>query len=272
MKRGQLLLLPLMLFVHLAVAGQEVTAVVSAVNDQTLMPQFGPQLTIENAYQIQTAAVKALLAGKTPDGFKAGLTSRPGQKKFAVTEAVAGVLPAASRLLEGRDGYVIEIGRYNKLMLELEIGFQISGRISRPITDVENLKQRVSAVYPLIELPDLGFQNMAVLLGSDIIANNVAARHYILGPAVVPGKIDLNSLSVQLFFDDELLVQGIGSDAMGDQWQALLWLINQSLANGWQIEPGQILITGALGRMVPAQNGQYTARFSGLGSIGLRVQ
>lgn len=272
MKRGKLLLLPLILFVQLAVAGQESAAVVSAVNEQALMPQFGQQLDVDAAYRIQTVAVKTLLAGKAPDGFKAGLTSKKGQEKFAVTEPVAGVLLSMSRMTASKRGYVIDSRQYNKPMMELEIGFQLTKRVTQPILGVGDLKKRVKAVYPLIELPDLGFQNMSALRGSDIIANNVAARHYILGPAVAPGVIDLNSLSVQLYRDGELLLQGLGSDAMGDQWQALMWLINQSLANGWQIEPGQILITGALGRMLPAQSGQYSARFSELGVIEWRVE
>jgi 2-keto-4-pentenoate hydratase len=59
---------------------------------------------------------------------------------------------------------------------------------------------------------------------------------------------------------------------MGDQWQALLWLVNQTIANGWEIAPGQVGITGALGKMLPVQPGTYRADFAELGTIVWRVQ
>ena len=159
-----------------------------------------------------------------------------------------------------------------RLMLELEIGFQFKETIARPISDVAVLKTLVKAIYPVIELPELGFEHMPDLLGTDIIANNVAARKYILGARAASLPADINVLPVKLYRNKQLILEGLGSDAMGDQWQALGWLINQSLANGWGIEPEQILITGALGKMLPARPGSYTAHFAEFGRIEWRVE
>lgn len=267
------LLLSLLVFVPVVDASEDVTQVVEAVNKQQLMPQFGDQLDVVTAYQVQTMAVKKLLADQRPDGFKAGLTSQASQEKFAVKQPVAGVLLADTKVtVNSEGGYVIQASNKSKMMLELEIGFQLKEAITRPINDMEVLKALVKAIYPVIELPDLGFQHMPSLLGTDIIANNVAARRYILGvqPAGLPA--DINVLPVKLYHNDQLILEGLGSDAMGDQWQALGWLINQSLANGWVIDPGQILITGALGKMLPAKAGNYKAHFAELGRIEWRVE
>jgi len=262
------LLLPLLLLGQLVFAGGEAVQVAEAVNNKQLMPQFGQQLDIAGAYHIQTLAVSQLLADRQPDGFKAGLTSTAGQKKFSVEHPVAGVLLAESQLAAaGEQGYVVQAGDYSKLMLELEIGFRLKEAITRPISDVATLKTMVETIHPVIEMPDLGFQQMEWLLATDIIANNVVARNYIVGAGVAGQSTDINTLSVKLYRDEQLLLEGLGSDAMGDQWRALGWLINQTLASGWTIEPGQILITGALGRMVPGKPGKYSARFSELGSI-----
>jgi 2-keto-4-pentenoate hydratase len=268
-----LLSLSLLVFVQLAFSDEDVTAVVSAVNTQQLMPQFGKQLDVETAYRLQTMAVTTLLAGQRPDGFKAGLTSKSGQEKFAVKQPVAGVLLAGTSMAaDSEDGYVIHARHDSRLMLELEIGFQLKEAVTRPINDVAVLKTLVKAIYPVIELPELGFQHMPDLLGTDIIANNVAARKYILGARLASLPADINVLPVKLYRNEQLILEGLGSDAMGDQWQALGWLINQSLANGWLIEPEQILITGALGKMLPAQPGNYRAHFSELGRIEWRVE
>ena len=267
------LLLSLLVFVHVADAGEDVAQVVEAVNKQQLMPQFGDQLDIESAYQLQTRAVNNLLASQRPDGFKAGLTSHASQAKFAVKQPVAGVLLAgAKKAANSEGGYVIQVGNKPKLMLELEIGFRLKQTVTRPINDMEVLKALIEGIYPVIELPELGFQHMPSLLGTDIIANNVAARKYIVGAPPDSLPADINALPVQLYHNDQLILEGFGSDAMGDQWQALVWLINQSLANGWVIDPDQILITGALGKMLPAQAGHYRADFAELGRIEWRVE
>ena len=237
------------------------------------MPQFGQQLDIDSAYRLQTRALKILLAGKRPDGFKAGLTSTAAQEKFSFRQPVAGVLLAGSQLAADEQGtYSIRASAYPKLMMEIEIGFQLDAAISVAVADVNTLKTLVRTIYPVIELPDLGFEDMASLVGTDIIANNVAARKYIVGqnPQVPPAN--LNAMQIDLYRDGQLILQGKGSDALGDQWQALLWLVNRSLANGWILQPGQILITGALGKMLPAARGQYSAHYEGVGQINWRVE
>ena len=53
---------------------------------------------------------------------------------------------------------------------------------------------------------------------------------------------------------------GAARDALGDQWEAALLAGEHPDRAGLdRIEPGQILLTGALGRMIPAQPGACTA-------------
>jgi len=47
--------------------------------------------------------------------------------------------------------------------------------------------------------------------------------------------------------------QGKAKDAMGDQWEALLWLVNGAIEQGCLIEQGHIMITGAVGHIVPGK-------------------
>ncbi len=267
----RLVFIPMLLWLGFSAAAlsadQPYQQVVSAYQQRQSMPQFGTPLTVARAYQIQKQAVEHLLDGAPAAGFKAGLTSVAGQEKFAVNHPVAGVLLAGSRLQPAAAGYRLALSRYNKLMLEIELGFEMAAAITEPLASVDELKRQLKAVYPVIELPDLGFADMSTLTASDIIANNVAARTVIVGAGQSPARVDVNTLAVKLFLNETLLLEGVGSDAMGDQWQALLWLVNRSIANGWTIEPGQILITGALGKMRVARPGRYTAEFAGLGRI-----
>lgn len=229
-------------------------------------------LTVGDAYLIQTLAVKNLLGNVMPVGFKAGLTSIAAQEKFAVQQPVSGVLLSAggSEYRNGR--FLVANKDYQNMMLEAEIGFVAGDIISQKVTHVDKLKSRFSSVLPVIELPDLSFEYPARIQGVDIIANNVVAKYYLAGKQQDWVGQDLNSLTIQVSKDGERLLQGQGSDAMGNQWQALLWLVNQTIDNGWTIRPGQLLITGAMGQMISAQTGLYDVDFGLLGQITLEVE
>ena len=54
-----------------------------------------------------------------------------------------------------------------------------------------------------------------------------------------------------------------GRAAMGDQWKALSWTLNNILKNGGEIKKGMVVITGSLGRMYPGKPGNYKAVYTG---------
>lgn len=229
-------------------------------------------LSTEQAYQIQTMAVKRRLGNISPAGFKAGLTSNSSQQKFGVTSAVAGVLMPGGLIAAEEDRFVVSSQTYNTLMMEAELGFRLNVAVKQPITDIASLKLMVAKVLPVVELPDLSFDKPDLLKGVDIIANNVVAKRYITGVEILLAGQDLNDLGIEVHKGGDLLLEGDSSDAMGDQWQALLWLVNQTVANGWEIEPGQLLITGAIGRMLPASIGFYQVSYGALGHIDFYVE
>lgn len=226
------------------------------------------EFNTEQAYAIQAASVQKLLQYLEPAGFKAGLTSRAAQNKFNVTAAVAGVLPPGSVQKVDAEPMVVRRERFNEPMLEAELGFRFGQAIDQPVKSVDDLKERVAEVVPVVELPDLAFDNRHAVTGIDIIANNVLAKLCLVGPlGKSPKAMDFNAIDVKVWRDNELVLAGQSSDAMGDQWQALLWLVNHTLAQGYTIAPGQLLITGAIGRMLPLQAGEYRVEYGQLGQL-----
>ncbi len=233
-----------------------------------LSERFGKELTTEAAYRIQYNALHEVPLSRAPEGFKAGLTSAAGQQQFGISEPIAGVLPGGSQLKKAEDGYHVKMRDYRKAIVEVEIGYRFNERIQYPLADVNALKAVVSEMMPVIELPDLSHAGGdKKFTGVDIIASNAGAKHFIAGPGRSPTVIDPNSVSVTLYRDGEVVTQGSGRDALGDQWQALLFLVNRSVASGWTIQPGQVLITGALGKAGPLQKGIYVADYDRLGRI-----
>lgn len=231
-----------------------------------LSPIYGKALTVDGAYRIQHLALQQIYQGRPPAGFKGGLTNAAAQQQFGADGPVAGALPPGALLAPEDDGYHALLKDYRQPMVEVEVGFRFAHRITRTLPDVKSLQEHVAEILPVVELPDLQ-QATAGARQVDIIVANTYASRIIAGQPRAPGLTDPNAVTVTLYREGEVLNQGAGRDVLGDQWQALLWLVNRSIDSGWTIEPGQVLITGAMGRPVPLQKGLYVADFGRFGRI-----
>jgi len=167
---------------------------------------------------------------------------------------------------------MIDGAMFQQPMIETEIGFVLGQAITRPLGEVPELHEKIRAVAPVIELPDLGFADMEHLKAVDIVAANVSAFQFIVGRKRGLEGMDLNNINAVLRLEGEEVNRGEGRDAMGDQWRAALWLVNTMVELGWRMEPGQIIITGALGNMIPGKPGAYVADFGALGQISFVIE
>ncbi len=137
-----------------------------------------PGLTVEKAYSMQKDLVKALVQkGDTVSGFKGGLTSEAGQKRFGVNEALMGQIFKSGEL--GPDA-VVNSKDFVRLFIETEVGYVIGQKISQPVKDVDSLKKMIKEVFPAVELPDLRFEDMKTVKGPDIIVDAVGSAKYIV--------------------------------------------------------------------------------------------
>ena len=91
----------------------------------------------------------------------------------------------------------------------------------------------------------------------------------IVAPIAAPTwrDVDLNAVVVTFSRDGETLHEATAGDVMGDQWQALLWLVNQIAGQGYNLEPGHVLMTGSIGRMHPEKPGRYQADYGDFGKL-----
>lgn len=224
-------------------------------------------LTIERAYETQTRSVRRVLADEKPVGFKAGLTSKPAQARFSADGPIAGVLLKAPSSTPRE----LKLSELRGLHIETEVAMRVGEPIRRRLTSVDELRSHIDGVAPAVELPNLDYQDANELNALDIVATNVAAAYFLLGEFASPQQRDANALSASLSCNGREMSRGNAREALGDQWTAALWLVNTMLDQGWTIERGQVLLTGALGKMVPAQPGRCTADFGPWGRIELRL-
>jgi len=237
-----------------------------------LVPVYKKNLTLDGAYRIQRLALDSYYHGAAPAGFKAALTNLESQRYYGATAPAAAVLPAGSQLRPEEEGYRIALPSYRQGVVEVEIGYRFARRIDRPLPDVKALQASLQEILPAIELPDLAHTGEEPYRALDIIATNAGARHFIAGSGRASSVTDPNLINFTLYHDGETVAQGTGRDVLDDQWQALLWLVNRTVASGWTIEPGQVLITGSMGKAVPLQKGIYVADYGRFGRVEWTVE
>ncbi len=151
-------------------------------------------------------------------------------------------------------------------MLETEIGFRVGQTIENsggPLTR-QTLLDSIDATLPMMEVADVGFTER-LSSATDLIAGNSGSAGYIVGTAA--SNANLDEVKVTFVKDGEELGAGKGGDAMGSQIDSLLWLVNQILSQGYDINSGAYLMTGSLGRIYPAQVGKFVADYGEFGEI-----
>lgn len=253
-----------------AEVAQTLAANYKAGKAQPLPSSLIKGLDVRGGYDIQGLMTAELIkGGEEVVGYKAGLTSKPGQKKFGAKGPVTGVMLGAMV----HSGATVDTKAYTKCMLEVEIGYMLAKDVTADVTPAD-VKSYVAKILPAVEVPDIPFASMKGLTPADLVAINVGARGYILGAPVDPAKVDPNKVTGKLVMNGKDVGKAIpGRAAMGDQWKALAWAINNARANGGLIKKDMFIITGSLGPLYPGKPGAYKAVYTGgLGEIAFTVK
>ena len=239
-----------------------------------LLTQRCANCDIEDAYHLQRLAVSEMSQGQSPAGFKAGLTTLAGQRKFGADRPVYGVLWPGSEITERQQALGVMLDHWLRPMLEVELAFRfvdvpehLNSGVGRG--EGRGLDTKYIEVALAIELPDLAFSPGA-LNAVDIVGANVAARRFLVGKPIRIEDWSQLSGAWRLSHNGALSQQGVLSAI--DHEVALLHLLDHIEAQAYRLQPGQWLLTGALAGMKPAQRGRYTLSAEGLPELSLRVR
>lgn len=199
-------------------------------------------------------------------GYKLGLTWGKG---LNAKEPVYGRL-FRSMLRENNGS--IYLCDFFKPMLELEIAYIFGDDVSYPVT-LEDLQEAVDKVAPAVELPDVLFKDLSDLDWKDLIALDVGPRRVIIGEVMDPDEVDVNTITAEAKYKGQIVSQGIATNNMwGDQWSALLFLIEKLHFRGYQIKAGDFVITGAMNSLAFIERGNYKVDYGELGMIKFKVK
>ena len=229
-----------------------IESIATAVKGRGAIPALPAGLTMDDAYEMQAALVRAV-AGDAIAGYKAGLTAPAGQAQFGIDHPLIGVLYEAGRLESGAT-FVGGPG----VSLECEVGLVI---------DADGSPRSAG---PVIELPRLNFSRREDATGINLCACNIASDRYVVGEQAAL-RDDYGALEVTLTRDGETVLRAGLGEALGGPLPALEWMVDTARELGRPLADGMLMITGALGGIHPAKPGAYVADYGALGHVTFTV-
>jgi 2-oxo-3-hexenedioate decarboxylase len=245
----------------------------AAVSRTALLVPFTdeqPDLDARTAYEIQDQVIdRRVAAGARIVGAKLGLTSRAKQERMNVDQPLYGwltsdmVLPASEP---------IDLDRFIHARGEPEIGFLIGGRIEAPATVVSVLAA-THAVFAAIEVIDSRYEGFR-FRHPDVVADNASSAGVVVGSVLRrPEEVgDLRLVGCVLREDGAVVATAAGAAVLGHPAESVAWLVNRLAERGRSLEPGSMVLSGALTDAVPLRRGHsLVAELAGLGTVEVRA-
>ena len=229
-----------------------------------------PECSVAQAYQIQAFNVaKQKRAGRKLAGYKVGLTSPAGQKRFGIEQPIYGCL---FEDMLWKNGAAIERSTLNSPQLETEIAFTLSRDIDSAIYSVKEAAAYVEKVSIAFEIVS-GRLSEAPGRAMDLIADNALARGVVLGEGTENGDAleRLADFQLTLYKNGTAAEESYGRDVLGNPLNALIWLANILLASGSYLKKGDVVMTGAANPALPVAPGEkYVAVCKELGEVAVQ--
>jgi 2-oxopent-4-enoate hydratase len=225
-----------------------------------------PPGDLDVAYAVQSGWVADRLArGARPVGRKIGLTNPAVQAQLGVDQPDFGLLlddmccPA---------GEPIDSTRVLQPRIEAEIAFVLAADLDGDRIGPAEVAAATGQVVAALEIVDSRIAGWDIGI-VDTVADNASAGLFVLGdqPLALDG-LDLTGCAMTLSRGAEVASTGSGADCLGSPLAAVAWLAAAVRDRGRPLRAGEVVLSGALGPMVPvAQGDTFRATISGIGTV-----
>ena len=225
-----------------------------------------PEADVASAYAIQEHQTRARLAeGWRLVGRKIGLTAKSVQKQLGVDQPDFGML---FDRMSVSDGDTVPLGRLIAPKCEAEIAFVLGRDLDVALPTASEAIDAIAYALPAIEIVDSRIANWDIRI-VDTIADNASSGLFVLGTR--PTRLDafdMRLCGMTLLENGAGVSYGAGAACLGSPLNAFVWLAAKMHASGYPLRTGDVVLSGALGPMVPASPGDvFEARIGGLGSV-----
>jgi 2-keto-4-pentenoate hydratase len=235
-----------------------------------LFTDVDPTLGMSDGYAVQKELVQLILDdGDAIVGYKVGLTSKPMQKMIGVDSPDYGPVLRSTAY---SDGDAVSMSTLIQPKMEAEIVAVMGSRLEGPGVLVTDAARAVAGVCASVEIVDSRFEDWRIKL-ADTVADLASNGAFAVSSRLVPlSEVDTRLVGMTLTRNGELVDTGAGAAALGDPLAVVAWLANVLGENGVALEPGHLVMTGALHAAVPMAAGDvFRADFDRLGPVTIRV-
>ncbi|CAH1387936.1 2-keto-4-pentenoate hydratase [Candidatus Nitrotoga sp. M5] len=227
---------------------------------------FLPDGDVDAAYQVQEINTEKWLSeGRRLVGRKIGLTSKAVQMQLGVNQPDYGMLFAD---MDVADGEAVDVGRVLQPKVEAEVAFALSQDLDEERLTTADMIASIDYAVAAIEIVGSRVANWDIRI-LDTIADNASSGLFVLGQQ--PRKLsefDVRLCGMVMERRGEPISMGAGVACLGSPVTAALWLARKMAGVGRPLKKGDIILSGALGPMVPVEPGDVVeARIEGLGSL-----
>jgi 2-keto-4-pentenoate hydratase len=212
--------------------------------------------SVETAYAIQTHWTNMRLArGEKIVGRKIGLTSKAIQQQLGVNEPDYGTLWQSSYYPATNGRVEIPASDFLQPRIEGEVAFLIGKPLHGPNITADDVLAAADACAMGIEIVASRIADWRIKL-VDTIADNASYGGFTLGPwDKKMREADLGALAMTIHQNGELAAEGVGAAALGHPAISTAWLANKLLEFGVSLQPGDVVISGGITRMLPVKAG-----------------
>lgn len=224
---------------------------------------------VATAYAVQRELRGQWLAeGRRPVGAKIGMTNPAVQRQLGVEEPDFGVLFADQAVPDGAE---VSLTGLLQPRVEAEVAFVLGADLPYPEVTSVDIIRATDFLLPAIEIADCRVAGWDISI-VDTVADNAAGGRFVLGNRPVRlADVDLRLCGMVLECGGEPVSVGAGAACLGNPLHAVTWLAGTLARAGNPLRAGDVVLSGALGPMVPVTPGAgYEARISGLGSVRVR--
>lgn len=213
------------------------------------------------AYAVQQQLTQArVIDGARIVGRKIGLTSPAVQEQLGVDQPDFGVL------FDDMDvtGRLVPMGRLLQPKAEAEIAFVLGADLDGPL-NIDRVRAAVAASYVALEIVDSRVRDWDISF-ADTVADNASSGLYALG-SELPSYVEPRLVTMSMSRNGDVVSVGRGAACLGDPLHALLWLAKTARDLGDPLRAGQVVLSGALGPMVPVCAGDLIEAVVSLGGL-----
>ena len=230
-----------------------------------------PSITVDDAYRISSRLLERRVAdGERVIGKKIGVTSKAVQQMLNVHQPDFGFL---TDRMQVADGATVSLARAGLIQprAEGEIAFVLKKDLSGPGVTREDVLDATECVLPCFEIVDSRIRDWKIRI-QDTVADNASCGVFVLGEQRVdPRALDLAAVRLEMFRNGKPAGSGLGSAVQGHPAEAVAWLANTLGGFGIPFLKGEVILSGSLAPLVPAQAGdRFELSIDGLGGASVR--